>query len=137
RLAAQINENVLGIRDMLSMTLRAIASDAVMLLALVGAMVSLDPVLSVIAVLIGPPLIYAVNAIMRRLRQVAREAVEVNARLVGTMQEATQGIAVVKAFTMEDQLSAKMGTLIADAEARANKIVRVSERVTPISEILA
>jgi ATP-binding cassette subfamily B protein len=137
RLAAQINENVLGIRDMLSMTLRAIASDAVMLLALVGAMISLDPVLSVIAVLIGPPLIYAVNAIMRRLRQVARQAVEVNARLVGTMQEATQGIAVVKAFTMEEQLSAKMATLVAEAEGRANKIVRVSERVTPISEVLA
>ena len=137
RLAAQINENVLGIRDMLSMTLRSLASDAVMLVGLVGAMILLDPVLSVIAVLIGPPLIFAVNAIMRRLRQVARQAVEVNARLVGTMQEATQGIAVVKAFTMEEQLSARMATLVAEAEGRANKIARVSERVTPISELLA
>lgn len=137
RLAAQINENVLGIRDLLSMTLRAIASDAVMLVALVAAMFTLDPVLSVIAVLIGPPLIFAVNAIMRRLRHVARQAIEVNARLVGTMQEATQGIAVVKAFTMEAQLSTKMAGLVAEAEGRANKIARVSERVTPISEILA
>ncbi len=137
RLAAQINANVLGIRDLLSMTLRAIASDAVMLIALVGAMITLDPVLSIIAVLIGPPLIFAVNAIMRRMRLVARQAIEVNSRLVGAMQEATQGIAVVKAFTMEEQLSAKMSGLIAEAESRANKIARVSERVTPISEILA
>ncbi len=137
RLAAQINENVLGIRDMLSMTLRSLASDAVMLVGLVGAMILLDPVLSIIAILIGPPLIFTVNIIMRRLRHVARQAVEVNARLVGTMQEATQGIAVVKAFTMEEQLSAKMATLVAEAEGRANKIARVSERVTPISELLA
>ena len=137
RLAAQINENVLGIRDMLSMTLRAIAGDAVMLLALVGAMVSLDPMLSLIAVLIGPPLVFAVNVIMRRLRRVARQAVEVNARLVGAMQEATQGIAVVKAFTMEDELSARMAGLVTEAEGRANKIVKVSERVTPIAELLA
>ena len=137
RLAAQINENVLGIRDMLSMTLRSIAGDVVMLAGLVVAMIVLDPILSLSAVVIGPPLIFAVNAIMRRLRSVARQAVEINARLVGAMQEATQGIAVVKAFTMEEQLSARMAGLIGEAEAKANKIVKVSERVTPISEGLA
>ena len=137
RLAARINENVLGVRDMLGMTLKSVVGDAVLLVALVGAMISLDPTLSLIALLIGPPLVYAVNRIMRRLRNVARQAVEVNSRLVGAMQEATQGIAVVKAFTMESQLSAKMSTLIADAEHKANKIARVSERVTPISEVLA
>ena len=137
RLAARINENVLGVRDMLGMTLKSIVGDAVLLVALVGAMISLDPTLSLIALLVGPPLVYAVNRIMRRLRSVARQAVEVNSRLVGAMQEATQGIAVVKAFTMEEQLSAKMSALILDAEQKANKIARVSERVTPISEILA
>ena len=137
RLAAQINENVLGVRDMLGMTLKSIAGDAVLLVALLVAMIALDPVLSLIALLIGPPLIFAVNRIMRRLRSVARQAVEVNARLVGAMQETTQGIAVVKAFTMEEQLSAKMTGVIAEAEQRANKIARVSERVTPISEVLA
>ena len=137
RLAAQINENVLGIRDMLSMTLKSLAGDAVMLVGLIVAMVVLDPVLSLSAIVIGPPLIYAVNAIMRRLRRVARQAVEVNARLVGAMQEATQGIAVVKAFTMEDELSRKMAGLVSEAEGRANKIIKVSERVTPISELLA
>ncbi|MEO3997220.1 ABC transporter ATP-binding protein [Mesorhizobium sp. CAU 1732] len=137
RLAAQINENVLGVRDMLGMTLKSIAGDAVLLVALLVAMIALDPVLSLIALMIGPPLIFAVNRIMRRLRSVARQAVEVNARLVGAMQETTQGIAVVKAFTMEEQLSAKMAGVIAEAEQRANKIAKVSERVTPISEILA
>ena len=82
RLAAQINENVLGVRDMLSMTLKSVVGDAVLLMALVGAMIVLDPMLSAIALLIGPPLIFAVNRIMRRLRKVARQAVEVNARLV-------------------------------------------------------
>ena len=137
RLAAQINENVLGVRDMLGMTLKSIAGDVVLLVALVGAMIALDPMLSLIALLIGPPLIFAVNKIMRRLRRVARQAVEVNARLVGAMQETTQGIAVVKAFTMEEQLSRRMSTLITEAEQRQNKIATVSERVTPISETLA
>ena len=136
-LAAQINQNVGGIRDLLGMTLTSVARDVVSLIALVGVMVAQDPVLSAIAFLIGPPLVFAVNKLMRRLRRITRESVEINSRLIGAMQEATQGITVVKAFTMEDQLSARMSALIADSEARSNKIARVSERLTPISEFLA
>ena len=137
QLAARINENVTGIRDILSMTLTAIARDAVSLVALVGVMVYQDPVLSVIALVIGPPILFSVNYLMRRLRRATREAVEVNSRLIGAMQEATQGITIVKAFTMEQQLSDKIGALIDSAEARANRIARISERMTPITEILA
>jgi subfamily B ATP-binding cassette protein MsbA len=137
RIAAQINANVGGIRDLLSQTLTATARDLVGLISLVAAMLYQDPVLSIFAFLIGPPLIYAVNKIMRRLRSITRSAVNVNSRLVGAMQEATQGIAVVKAFTMEDQLSRRIGTLIKDAEARNNKMNRIAERVTPITEMLA
>ena len=62
-----------------------------------------DWLLSLIAFLIGPPLVYTVNYLMRRLRLITRESVEVNSRLIGAMQEATQGITIVKAFTMEQR----------------------------------
>ena len=74
---------------------------------------------------------------MRRLRRITRESVEVNSRLIGAMQEATQGITIVKAFTMEGELSAKLAALIGHAEHQANKIARVSERLSPIAEMLA
>ena len=45
-LAAQINQNVDGIRDLLGMTLTSMARDAVSLVALVGVMICQDPVLS-------------------------------------------------------------------------------------------
>ena len=137
QLAARINENIAGVRDLLNITITSIARDAISLVALIGVMVFQDPMLSLIAFVIGPPLIYTVNRLMRRLRRVTRESVEFNSRLIGAMQEATQGVAIVKAFTMESQLSAKLSTLIANAEVRANKIARVSERTTPIAEILA
>ncbi len=117
QLAAQINQNVNGIRDLLGMTMTSVARDAVSLVALVGVMIVPGPVLSAIALLIGPPLVYTVNYLMRRLRRITRESVEINSRLIGAMQEATQGIAIVKAFTMEDQLSRKIAELIGHAEA--------------------
>jgi ATP-binding cassette, subfamily B, bacterial MsbA len=137
QLAAQISQNVTGIRDMLSITLTSIARDLVSLIGLVAVMVMQDPLLSVIGLLIGPPLVYAVNYLMRRLRRVTRESVEVNSHLFGAMQETVQGIAIVKAFTMEEQLSKKLSELVTSAENRANKIARVSERLTPITEMLA
>ncbi|MDH6231036.1 subfamily B ATP-binding cassette protein MsbA [Mesorhizobium soli] len=136
-LAAQINQNVGGIRDLLSMTLTAVARDFVSLISLVGVMFWQDPLLSLAAFLVGPPLVISVNYLMRRLRSITRQAVEINSRLIGSMQEATQGITVVKAFTMEDQLSRRMIKMIDHAEERSNKIARVSERLTPIAEVLA
>lgn len=136
-LAAQINENVTGIRDLIGLTLTSIARDAVSLVVLLGVMVWQDPLLSGIAFLIGPPLVIGVGYLGRRLRAVTRQSVEVNSRLIGAMQEATQGIAVVKAFTMEQQLAARLRTLINNAEARSNKIASVTERLGPITETLA
>ncbi|MBN9070628.1 MAG: ABC transporter ATP-binding protein [Rhizobiales bacterium] len=137
RLAARINENVTGVRDLLSTTLTSVARDLVSLIALIVIMIVQDPLLSSFALVIGPPLALVISSLMRRLRRATRESVEVNARLIGAMQEATQGISIVKAFTMEEQLAGKIDTLVTEAEARANKIARVSERVSPISDVLA
>ncbi|WP_434724631.1 ABC transporter ATP-binding protein [Mesorhizobium sp. RIZ17] len=136
RLAAQVNENVGGIRDLLSLTLTSISRDAVSLVALVGVMIYQDPVLSLSSLLIGPPLIWAVIYITRRLRKINRESVLINSRLNGSVQEATQGIAIVKAFTLEDELARRIGIMADTAEQRNNKIARVAERLSPISEIL-
>ena len=111
RLAARINENVNGIRDLLGMTLKSVAGDAVSLIGLIAVMIMQDPLLSASALLIGPPLVLTVNYLMRRLRRITRETVEINSHLIGAMQEATQGISIVKAFTMEGQLSAKIAEL--------------------------
>ncbi|ANN55980.1 ABC transporter ATP-binding protein [Mesorhizobium sp. SEMIA 3007] len=137
RLAAQVNENVGGIRDLLSITLTSITRDAVTLVGLVGIMIYQDPVLSLSSLLIGPPLIWAVVYLTRRVRRITRESVLINSRLIGAVQEATQGIAIVKAFTMEDQLASRIGALADTAEQRSNKIARVSERLAPISDMLA
>ncbi len=137
QLAARINENVNSIRDLLSITLKSTAGDLLSLVGLIALMIYQEPFLAASIFIIGPPLIWAVNYIMRRVRSVARESVEINSRLIGAMQESMQGIAVVKAFTMEDQLAARIAGLVDRAEGRYNKIASVSERLTPVSEMLA
>lgn len=137
QLAAQISQNVNGIRDVMNLTITSTARDFLTLVALVGVMVARDPFLSAFMVLVGPPLLYALRYIAKRLRSATREAVLINSRVLGTMQETVQGITIVKSFTMEKELEARADVLIDRAEERANRIVRLTERISPVTETLA
>jgi ATP-binding cassette subfamily B protein len=136
-LAAQISQNVNGIRDVLNLTVTSTARDLLTLVSLIGVMVSKDWVLSLIVFAVAPPLLYALRYVSKRLRSATREAIETNSRVLGAMQETAQGIAVVKAFTMEAELDNKVGKIIDTAERRANRIARLSERTSPLTETFA
>jgi ATP-binding cassette subfamily B protein len=137
RLAAQINENINGIRDVLNMTITSLARDLMTLIALLGVMLYQDIVLSLIVFTVAPPLFLGLRYISRRLRSATKESVILNSHVLGAIQEAVQGIAIVKAFTMESQLENKIQSTIDAAEGRANRIARLSERNGPLTESLA
>jgi len=136
-LAAQISQNVNGVRDVLNLTVTSTARDLLTLIALIGVMVSKDPILSLIVFVVAPPLILALRYVSRRLRSATRESVELNSHVLGAMQETIQGIAIVKAFTMEKELGNKVEKLISQAENRANRIARLTERTAPLTETFA
>lgn len=136
-LAAQISQNVNGVRDVLNLTVTSTARDLLTLIALIGVMVSKDPILSLIVFVVAPPLILALRYVSRRLRSATRESIELNSHVLGAMQETIQGISIVKAFTMEEQLGQKVERLITQAEGRANRIARLTERTAPLTETFA
>ncbi len=136
-MAAQVSQNVNGIRDVLNLTVTSTARDLLTLVALIGVMVAKDWVLSLIVFAVAPPLLYALRYVSKRLRAATRESVEINSRVLGAMQETIQGIAIVKAFTMEQELERKVNGIIDQAERRANRIARLSERTSPLTETFA
>ncbi|OHV80620.1 ABC transporter ATP-binding protein [Ensifer sp. LCM 4579] len=135
--AAKISQNVSGIRDVLNMTVTSIARDFLTLIGLIAVMFSKDWLLSLIVFLVAPPLLFGLRYVSKRLRAATRESVEVNSRVLGAMQETIQGVTIVKAFTMEDQLRRKVESIIDRAENRANRIARLSERTAPMTETFA
>lgn len=137
QLAAKVSQNVSGIRDVLNMTVTSVARDLLTLIGLVVVMFSKDWLLSLIVFFVAPPLLLGLRYISRRLRLATREAVEVNSRVLGAMQETIQGITIVKAFTMENELRRKVEAIIDRAENRANRIARLSERTAPMTETFA
>lgn len=136
-LTAQISQNIVGVRNVLNLTVTSIARDLLTFIALVGVMFSKDWKLSLIILFAAPPLLLGLRYVSKRLKSATRNAVETNSRVLGALQETIQGISIVKAFTMEDALSVKVNALIANAEARTNKIARLAERTAPMTETFA
>lgn len=136
-LAAQISQNVTGIRDVLNMTVTSLARDVLTLVALIGVMISKDWLLTLIVFVVAPPLILGLRYVSKRLRSATRDSVELNSHVLGAMQETVQGITIVKAFTMEAQLRDKVEDIISLAENRANRIARLTERTAPMTETFA
>lgn len=136
-LAAQISQNVNGIRDVLNLTVTSTARDFLTLIALIGVMISKDAILSLIVFAVAPPLLFALRYVSKRLRSATRESVELNSHVLGAMQETIQGISIVKAFTMEQELNNKVNGIIGAAENRANRIARLTERTSPLTETFA
>lgn len=137
RLAAQINENINGVRDVLNLTVTSLARDLVTLVALIGVMLHQDLVLTLIVFTVAPPLLLGLRYLSKRLRSATKESIILNSHVLGAVQETVQGIAIVKAFTMEAELQGKIQTTIDKAEARSNKIAQLSERNGPMTETVA
>jgi len=136
-IAAQVSQNVSGIRDVLNLTITSTVRDLLTFISLLGVMFIQDPLLSLAVFIMAPPLLYALRYVSKRLRSATREAVHLNSHVLGAMQETIQGIAIVKAFTMEEELERKVNKLIKGAESRANRIARLSERTSPLTESFA
>lgn len=103
-IAAQVSQNVTGIRDVLNLTITSTVRDLLTFVSLIGVMVVQDPLLSLAVFILAPPLLYALRYVSKRLRSATREAVDLNSHVLGAMQETIQGISIVKAFTMEEAL---------------------------------
>ncbi len=136
-LVSRLNQNVLGVRDMLNNVVLGYVRDLITLIALIGVMFYRDVYMSLAIFIIGPLALMTLAGYARRVKKIAREEVQINSQVATSMQEASHGIAVVKAFTMEDQLRVKLNTLTAEAENRSNKIARITARTSPLMETLA
>ena len=135
-LVGQINRNIAGVQNMLNTIITTFARDLLTLIALIFVMVWQDPLMSVGSLVVMPIAAYVISRYVKKVKQLSRKEVNVNSQVVSNMIETAQGISVVKAFTMEEQLQRDLDTLIEKAEKQANTIALVNARTKPLTETL-
>lgn len=136
-IVGQINQNIIAMRTMMNDIVVVFARDLFTLVALIIVMLIQDWHMTVVSISVMPIIIYIMSRYVRRIRKVAKQEVDLNARVNSSLIENSQGMEIVKAFTMEDQMAAKMLYLTEQAEIRSNKIVKLNAKTKPPTEILA
>ncbi len=135
-LAGQITQNISGVRNMLNQVITIVARDFLTLIGLISVMVWQDPVMALGSLVVLPVASYVISRYVKQMKKLSRKEVNLNARVNSAMVETVQGIAVLKAFTLEEPMAHKVGGLIGQAEKQSNRINLINARTRPLTETL-
>ena len=92
--------------------------------------------MSLFSVIVVPPAMLILRRMIRRIRVIAHHQFTGGTRILETLQETVQGIRIVKAFTLEDAMRARIDANIAELERESNKWARIAHRSGPLMEAL-
>ncbi len=105
--------------------------DAVLLLALIGILLSINPLMTLISMALMPIYVFSLQAMGQRIRHSSQEVQQRLEMLSGELHEKVAGVAVVKGFARE---SAETHRFAANANKLLNRILR-SARFTAVNEV--
>jgi ATP-binding cassette subfamily B protein len=133
---ARLTTGATAASNVINLLITAIGRDLLSLIALVAVMVVQDPIMSFFSFVVAPPAFLVLRKMIRRIYKIARDQFTGGTRILETMQETVQGIRIVKAFTLEDVMRARLEKNVTDLEEESNKWARVAHRASPLMEAL-
>jgi ATP-binding cassette, subfamily B, bacterial MsbA len=133
---ARLTTGAAAASQVLNLLITAFGRDLLSLVALVAVMAVQDPVLSMLSIIVVPPAMLLLRKMIRRIKTIAHHQFTGSARILETLQEALQGMRILKAFTLEDTMRERFNARVADLENESNKWARVAYRSGPLMEAL-
>jgi ATP-binding cassette subfamily B protein len=133
---ARLTTGAAAASQVINMLVTAIGRDLFTLLGLLAVMIYQDPIMSFFSFVVAPPAFIVLRKMIRRIYAIARNQFTGGTRILETMQETVQGIRIVKAFTLEDVMRARLDNNVAELEHESNKWARVAHRASPLMETL-
>ena len=135
-LVTRMSHNATAARQVLDTVINSAGRDFLSLVGLIIVMFVQSPTMSVIILIVGPISIFTINKLIKRVRSIARAQFISLSQVVSDMQETAAGIRIVKAFNLEGVMRKRMGASVDDVRARADKIVQIGARTSPLMEVL-
>jgi subfamily B ATP-binding cassette protein MsbA len=120
----------------LSLLITSIGRDLFTLIGLFAVMVIQDPVMALGGLIIAPPAIIMLRKMVKRVRAIIKVQFTGGTQTIETLQETLQGLRVVKAFTLEDEMRRRFDTSVSAVQHEADKWARVANRASPLMETL-
>src|SRR5277367_1985677 len=133
---ARLTTGANAVSQVINLLITAIGRDLLSVIGLTIVMVTQDPVMSLVGFVVAPPAFLVLRKLVRRVRGIARTQFTGGTRIIETMQESLQGMRMVKAFSLEDEMRRRLGVSVEGVERDSNKMARVSARASPLMETL-
>jgi ATP-binding cassette, subfamily B, bacterial MsbA len=133
----RLSTGAAAVSQTINLLITAVGRDLMSLIGLTFVMVMQDPIMSIAGLIIAPPALIFLRKMVRRVRGIARTQITGGTRIVETMQEALQGLRMVKAFGLEDEMRRRLAVNVTAVESESNKMARVANRAAPMMEIFA
>jgi ATP-binding cassette, subfamily B, bacterial MsbA len=125
-----------SIRDTLQLLITSAGRDLLTLLGLIGVMIIQDPLMSVIALSLMPVGGYALASLIKSVRLLARRSFDGTAQILEIMQEAMQGLRIVKSFNLEPEMRRRMKVAVGEVEQVANHMSASMAIASPLADLL-
>ena len=136
KLISRLTHHANAARNALTTISTSFGRDLLTVIGLASVMVIQDPVMAVLALSIGPVVIYFVARIVRRIREISAQEFKGTASVIAATQETIHGIRVVKSFGMEASMCDRFDSAVEDVQTRSNAIVRIRSQTGPLMETL-
>jgi len=133
---ARLTTGAAAVSQVINLLITAIGRDLMTLIGLCIVMVVQDPVMSIAGFIVAPPAFLVLRKLIRRVRGIARMQFTGGTRIIEAMQEALQGMGMVKAFALEGEMRRRLAAAVGEVEHESNKMARVSNRASPLMEML-
>ncbi len=131
-LIARTTNDPMAVENAVSVVVEDVAKQPLTLVVAVIALVTIDPWLALISLVLFPVCILPVAVFGRRVRRFTREAQQRVADLVSVLQEMISGVRVVKAFGMEPYETGRFEEQNTAFFRRTVKVARANSAVEPI-----
>ncbi len=132
----RVTQGARAVAYTLNLLVTAVGRDALTLLGLVAVMVTHDPLLSLIGLIVMPPAILNLRALIKRSKAIALYEFAGGVRVFEILQETIQGFRIVKAYSLEKEMRARVEKSVLGVEKASNKLARIANRSTPLMETL-
>jgi ATP-binding cassette subfamily B protein len=133
---AQLTYGCMAVGAILNLLITATGRDVLLLVALVTLMFHEDPLLATAALIVIPAAMMFLRDMIKRVRAQAVAQYSAGANMLLMLQDTLQGMRVVKSFRLENTIRRFVNEGIDNNQRLADKLAALSNRPTPIMEML-
>ena len=137
RLVTRVTNDTATLSDLFTSVIATAVSDAVLFLGILAVLLALDVRLTLWIFVLAPPLVFLAFWFKAVSKRIYREIRVKLAKINTYLQEAVQGITVIKAFVAERRTSERFGALCQDYFKTQMKLIHVFAVFRPLIDACA